>query len=55
MNGMSLTAVISAVNHFFSVRGLPCPREPEFDVLQTLAEGNKRRAASLSESRPVWR
>ena len=22
----------SAVIHFFSFRGLPCPREPEFDV-----------------------
>ena len=55
MNGMSLATVISAASHFFSFRGLPCPREPEFDVLQTLAEGNKRRAASLSESRPVWR
>ena len=44
MNGMSLAAVISAASHFFSFRGLPCPREPEFDVLQTLTEGNKRLA-----------
>lgn len=42
MNGMSLTAVTSAVNHFFSVRGLTCPREPEFDVLQTLTEEKKK-------------
>lgn len=42
MNGMSLTAVTSAVNHFFSFRGLPCLREPEFDVLQTLTEEKKK-------------
>ena len=26
MSGMSLTAVTSAASHFFSFRGLPCPR-----------------------------
>lgn len=51
MNGMSLTAVTSAVNHFFSFRGLPCPREPEFDVF-TDVDGRKQKKSGLPFGKP---